>query len=171
MTTTTRPPETTTKRPVRGRSALVAVLITLDAVAVLLQGLWAGIFLEHDGQRDAAGSWIDVHARGGEVALALTVVTAVVVFIFLRQRRDLWIGAVVLAVLLVLESYIGGLIRDDSKDTLTAVHVPLGMLIMGTVAVLVVRALRSSGTDHSSTPQNSARQQLTYASSVTDTTS
>lgn len=171
MTTTTRPPETTTKRPARGLSALVAVLISLDAVAVLLQGLWAGIFLEHDGQRDAAGSWIDVHARGGEVALALTIVTAIVVFIFLRQRRDLWIGATVLAVLLVLESYIGGLIRDDSKDTLTAVHVPLGMLIMGTVAVLVVRALHSTGTNHVSTTQDSTPQQLTYASSVTDTTS
>jgi hypothetical protein len=28
---------------------------------VLLQGLWAGIFLQHDGQRDAASGWIDVH--------------------------------------------------------------------------------------------------------------
>lgn len=39
--------------------------------AVLLQGVWAGIFLEHDGERDAASSWIDVHARGGDIALAL----------------------------------------------------------------------------------------------------
>jgi hypothetical protein len=144
MTTTTRPPETATTQRASGRSILVTVLVALDAVAVLLQGLWAGIFLEHDGQRDAAGSWIDVHARGGEIALGLTVLTTILAFVLLRRRRELWIGGIVLTVLLVLESYVGGLIRDDSKDTLTAVHVPLGMLIMGTVTVLVVRALRAS---------------------------
>lgn len=146
MTTTTRPPETVTRQQGRGRATLVSVLIVLDAVAVLLQGLWAGIFLEHDGKRDAAGSWIDVHARGGEIALVLTVVTTVAVLAVLRHRRDLWIGGIVLTVLLVLESYVGGLIRDDSKDTLTALHVPLGMLIMGTVAALVVRTLRGPAT-------------------------
>jgi len=30
----------------------------------------------------------------------------------------------------VAESYPGGLIRDDGKDTLTAAHVPLAMAIM-----------------------------------------
>ena len=45
-----------------------------------------------------------------------------------------------LTVLLVIESYIGGLIRDDSKDTLTAVHIPLAMAIMALVIWLAMRA-------------------------------
>jgi uncharacterized membrane protein len=109
---------------------------------VLLQGLWAGIFLEHDGHRDAASSWIDVHARGGEVALVLAVLATVVAFWKLRGRRDLWIGSAALIVLLALESWLGGAIRDDGQDTLTAVHVPLAMAITGLVVWLPFRARR-----------------------------
>jgi hypothetical protein len=141
--TTTRTADSTAAQTTRGhRSTLVTVLIALDVVAVLLQGLWAGIFLQHDGQRDTAANWINVHARGGEVALVLTIAATIVAFMRLRERRDLWIGGLVLTALLLLESYLGGLIRDDGKDTLTAVHVPLGMLIMGTVTLLAVRAAR-----------------------------
>lgn len=122
------------------RNALFNVLIGLAALAVLLQGLWAGIFLQHDGQRDAAGRWIDVHATGGEVAIALAALATIVGFIKLRRRKDLWIGAAALTVLLILEAYIGGLIRDASKDTLTAVHVPLGMALMALVIWILVRA-------------------------------
>ena len=107
---------------------------------MLLQGLWAGIFLKHDGQRDDASGWIDVHARSGEVALVLAVAATAVALWRHRARKDLWIGPLVLAVLLVLESYLGGLIRDDSKDTLTAVHVPLAMAIMGVSVWLPLRA-------------------------------
>ena len=38
------------------------------------------------------------------------------------------------------ESFIGGQIRDASQDTLTAVHVPLGMAIMGVAVWLPLRA-------------------------------
>lgn len=38
------------------RSRAFTVLIGLSALTVLLQGLWAGIFLEHDGHRDASGN-------------------------------------------------------------------------------------------------------------------
>jgi hypothetical protein len=58
----------------------------------------------------------------------------------LRGRRDLWVGSAVLTVLLVLEAYLGGLIRDDHVGSLTAVHVPLAMAIMGLVIWLPVRA-------------------------------
>jgi hypothetical protein len=118
MTRTTTDPATV---PAAGRTAagsrLYDVLIGLCALAVLLQGLWAGIFLEHDGRRDAASGWLDVHARGGEIALAL-------------------------ALLLALESWLGGAIRDDGRDTLTAVHVPLAMAIMALVVWLPLRARR-----------------------------
>ena len=126
----------------RRRSPLFAALVGLVGLAVLLQGLWAGIFLEHDGERDAAGTWIDVHARGGEIAILLAAVATVVAFVTARARKDLWIGGLALVLLLVLGAWIGGLIRDDSKDTLTAIHVPLAMALMGLVAWLSFRAAK-----------------------------
>jgi uncharacterized membrane protein len=140
MTTTATRPETSRPAADRTGTALFSALIGLAAVAVLLQGLWAGIFLEHDGRREAASRWIDVHARGGEVALVLAVFATLAAFWKLRGRRDLWIGSAVLVVLLALEAYLGGAIRDDGQDSLTAVHVPLGMAIMGLVVWLPVRA-------------------------------
>jgi hypothetical protein len=134
---------TSTQAPSSGtstRTTLFSALIGLAALAVLLQGLWAGIFLEHDGARDAAGSWIDVHATGGEVAIGLAALAAVAGFVQLRPRRDLWIGASVLTVLLVLEAYLGGLIKDDGQDSLTAVHIPLGMALMALSVWLPLRA-------------------------------
>ena len=143
--TSSSPRETTTE-PNAARNAarnpLFSTLIGLAALAVLLQGLWAGIFLEHDGKRDTAGKWINVHARGAEVALALAALATVVAFGKLRQRKDLWIGSAALTVLIVLESYLGGLIRDQSKDTLTAVHVPLAMALMGLAVWLPFQATR-----------------------------
>src|SRR4051795_5528288 len=131
------------RQPATGGTASTttfSALTGLASLAILLQGLWAGIFLQHDGQRDAAGYWIDVHARGGEVALVLAIAAAVVALWRLRSRRDLWIGSLLLVVLLVLESYLGGLIRDDGKDALTAVHVPLAMAIMAVSVWLPLRA-------------------------------
>jgi hypothetical protein len=142
MTTSTRTSTVSRDAEVvaRRRSPLFAALIGLAGVTVLLQGLWAGIFLEHDGKRDAAGNWIDVHARGGEVAILLAVIATAVAFVTVRARKDLWIGGLALILLLLLESWIGGLIRDDGKDILTAVHVPLAMALMGLVAWLSFRA-------------------------------
>ena len=124
------------------RSILYTALIGAAALAVLLQALWAGIFLEHDGQRDDAAGWIDVHARGGEVAIALALASAAVAFVWMRPRKDLWVGSSALAVLLMGESYLGGLIRDASKDVLTVVHVPLAMALMGLAVWLPLRAGR-----------------------------
>jgi len=130
---------TQTDPPGRG-DAVFSALTGLTALAVLLQGLWAGIFLEHDGKRDDASSWIDVHARGGDIAILLAAIATVYAFTRLRQRRDLVIGAAVLTVLLLVEAWLGGQIRDASKDTLTAVHVPLAMALMGLSVWLPVRA-------------------------------
>jgi hypothetical protein len=130
----TVPSTTTTPRATRrstSQSLLYQIAIGLCVLAVLLQGLWAGIFLEHDGRRDDASGWIDVHARGGEVAVVLALVATVVAFVRLRSRRDLWIGSAVLLVLLAVEAYLGGAIRDDGQDVLTAVHVPLALVSLG----------------------------------------
>ncbi len=131
---------TITPSPVQ--SKLYSVLTGLTSLVVLLQGLWAGIFLEHDGARDDASGWIELHARGGELAIALAVVSLTFVLVKLRSRLDLLVGSAMLAVLLMTESYLGGLIRDDSQDTLTAVHVPLAMAIMGLAVWLPLRARR-----------------------------
>lgn len=115
----------------RSRSRLYDVLIGLTGLLVLLQGLWAGIFLEHDGARDDASTWIDVHARGAETALGLAAIAFLVALVRARDRYDLLIGTAVLVALLLVEAYLGGLVRDAGQDTLTAVHVPLAMAIMG----------------------------------------
>jgi len=137
-TTTTRPrPRPTTRTT---SSPVFSALIGLAALAVLLQGLWAGIFLEHDGQRDAAASWIDVHARGADIGILLGILATAYAVWKLRSRRDLWVGSAVFTVLMILEGYIGGLIRDAGKDTLTAVHVPLAMALMALAVWLPLRA-------------------------------
>jgi heme A synthase len=46
-------------------------------------------------------------------------------------------------VLLVLEAFIGGLIVDDEKDSLTPLHVPLALLLMGMAVWLSFRAGRA----------------------------
>ena len=135
-TTTTRPTELAAPARNKAYSALIGV----TALVILLQGLWAGIFLQHDGQRDAAQGWIDVHARGADLSILLAAAATAVAFWKLRQRRDLWIGSAVLTIVLVLESYIGGLIVDASKDVLTAVHVPLAMVLVGLAVWLPLRA-------------------------------
>lgn len=139
MSTATSTP---TRRARPGAQTAFLVLLSLSALTVLLQGLWAGIFLEHDGARDDAGSWIDVHARGADLAILLTAGAALVAVTRLRARRDLWLGAGALAALLVLESYLGGLIRDEGRDSLTAVHVPLAMALVALATWLPLRALR-----------------------------
>jgi small-conductance mechanosensitive channel len=127
------------------RSPAFGALIGLTTLAVLLQGLWAGIFLEHDGKREASSTWIDVHAAGGAVARVLALAATVVAFLRLRSRTDLVMGSATLAVLLILEYLFGKLISDSSKDALTAVHIPLAMLIMGLAVWLPVRARHSRG--------------------------
>lgn len=144
--TTTTTNESVDARTARPRSVLYGAMIGIAALIVLLQGLWAGIFLEHDGARDAASGWIDIHARGADVAIVLGIAATIVAFVKLRERRDLWIGSAVFVVLLILESYLGGLIRDQSKDVLTAVHVPLAMGITGLAVWLPLRARAGGAT-------------------------
>jgi hypothetical protein len=126
---------------------VLAGLTGVVALVVLLQGVWAGIFLQGD-DRDQYSHYIDVHAWGAHIATALAAVAAVWAIWRLRSHRDLWMGSVLLFVLLLVESYIGGRITDDGNDSLTVVHIPLAMLTLVAVAYLPVRALwlrRSQG--------------------------
>ena len=132
---------TTTPRP------LFASLVGVTSALVLLQGVFAGVFLEHDGERDARAGWIDAHAWGAHLATVLSILAAVLAVAKLRSSRSLVIGSVALAGLVLVESYLGGLIRDDSKDVLTIVHVPLAMAIMSLAVGLSFTAakLRRAG--------------------------
>ncbi|MHA3703445.1 hypothetical protein ACXR2U_14810 [Jatrophihabitans sp. YIM 134969] len=120
------------------RSPLYSAIIGVASLVVLLQAVWAGLFI-HEGQ-DYSEGWVEVHARGADVAIGLGVVAAIVAFVKLRGRRDLQIGTVLFVIALVVEAYIGGLIGDTSS--LTVVHFPLAMVIMGLAVWLPLRATR-----------------------------
>jgi uncharacterized membrane protein YfcA len=134
-TTTDASPATRTRS--RG-DAVYGALAGLTALGVILQAVWAGIFLEHDGNRP--DKWVNVHARGAEVTIALAVLAFVAALIWLRHRRDLLIGTVLLVVGLIVEAYLGGRITDDGDDTLTAIHVPLAMVVLALAVWLPLRA-------------------------------
>jgi len=139
MTTTGTAPETgaqlSARRPT---NRPFSILIGLSALAVLLQGLWAGLFVE-EGQ-DYKDSWVAVHALGGEVAIGLALIATIVAIVKLRSRLDVVVASIVFTLLLVLEAYLGGLIGDHA--TLTAIHFPLAMALMGLAVWLPIRAAR-----------------------------
>ena len=124
----------------RGRTTLFSALAGLTALAILLQGLWAGLFVPLGKGGQYQDTWVEVHAHGGEVATLLALLTTAAAFFTLRQRREMWIGAGVLTVLLALELYIGGMISDDGVRTAAAIHIPLALAIMALAVWLPVRA-------------------------------
>jgi heme A synthase len=124
----------------RTRSSLYSAVIGLASLGVLLQGVWAGIFVrEHE---DYAHSWVEVHARGAEVTIVLGVIAFLVAVWQLRSRRDVVVGTAVFAVLLVLEAYIGGEI--GGHPGLQVVHFPLAMALLALAVWLPLRAILGS---------------------------
>jgi hypothetical protein len=129
----TEHPTTAGHRDVRPHPVWSA-LVGLTSLGVLLQGLWAGLFL----RRDADGStWFSVHQHGAEVTVTLALLAAVAAAVWLRHRRDLLVGTVLLLVLLVAEYFLG---RAGGGSV--AVHVPLAMLLMGLAVWLPMAARR-----------------------------
>jgi hypothetical protein len=127
---TTGTTTTTTTRP----HAVWSALVGLTSLGILLQGLWAGLFL----RRGTDGStWYSVHQHGAEVTVTLAAVAAVAAFVWLRHRRDLLAGTVLLLVLLVVEYALG---RAGGGSV--AVHVPLAMLLLGLAVWLPMAARR-----------------------------
>ncbi|WP_148616345.1 hypothetical protein [Nocardioides rubriscoriae] len=129
---------TTTPSTAGARKAYLSV-IGLASVLILLQGLWAGLFV-HEGE-DYEEKWVEIHARGADLAILLAVVGAVILYVKMRERRDLLIGTVAMAVILVFEAYLGGLIGDNPG--VTAIHFPLAMALMGLSVWLPLRAART----------------------------
>lgn len=141
MTTLDRP----AVRPTRtddGRRAtrVFAILAGLSSAFILLQGLWAGLFMSTPDKDPQSTPWLEVHAWGGKAAILFALLTTVWAVRSLRHRRDLVIGAAALTALLVLESYIGGLIVDAGQDVMAAVHVPLALALTALAVWLPLRA-------------------------------
>jgi len=138
MATTRTTPAPTAQKPHPAWSALVG----LTTLGILLQGLWAGLFM----RRGAGGrsTWVAIHQHAGETTVLLALLATVAAVLWLRARRDLLIGTALLFVLLVVELVLGYTIEDSSGAT--AVHVPLALLIMGLAVWLPVTARRSAAT-------------------------
>jgi hypothetical protein len=136
LTTTDR---TAPATPAQDRTSHPAysALVGLAALGVLLQGLWAGLFIQEG--KDYDSGWVSVHGLGADTTIVLALLSTVVAFVLLRRRRrDLLIGSAVFTVLLGLEGYIGGEIGKNAG--LTLVHFPLAMALMGLAVWLPLRA-------------------------------
>jgi heme A synthase len=121
---------------------LYASLIGLTALVILLQGLWAGLFIREGKDFDASSaqaSAVEVHDWGARVAIVLALASLAVAVWRLRDRRDLLAGTGALFVLLLVEAYIGGEIGDHGSWP--TVHIPLAMGLMGLSVWLPTRAV------------------------------
>jgi hypothetical protein len=138
--------ETRTNRPAvdsitSARQPLYASLVGLASLAILLQGLWAGLFIREGEDFDASSSqasFVEVHDWGGRIAIVLTLAALVVAVRRLRSRKDLVIGTGALLALLLVEAYIGGEIGAHSGWP--SIHVPLAMALMALSVWLPLRA-------------------------------
>lgn len=126
----------TSASPRTGAARAYTILLGLAALAVLLQGLWAGLFV-HEG-KDYQKNWVEIHARGADVAIFLSIVAFAVLAWKFRDRKDLLFGTGALAVVLVAEAYLGGLVGESPN--VTVIHFPLAMALMGLAVWLPLRA-------------------------------
>jgi hypothetical protein len=122
-----------------------AALAGLTSLSILLQGIFAGVFIEpgtHSG-------WLDAHNVNADIATALGIITAAYAVVLARRiGRPIVVGSVVLALLLVAQTAIGHAITGSGDNSLTAVHVPLALIAFGLTIWLSARArtLRTAGT-------------------------
>src|ERR1700688_598845 len=76
-----------------------AALTGLTSLAILLQGVFAGEFIDHG----AHGGWLNAHDVNGYVVVVLALATAVYAVMALRATaRPLAVGSVVLAGLVIV---------------------------------------------------------------------
>jgi hypothetical protein len=127
----------------RRKTALFSSLAGLTSLVVLLQGVWAGLFLPAGKGGPYDDSWVSTHNWGARVTLLFALATAVIGFLTLRERRELWIGAIVVTVLVAIEAGLGAAISDGGSSAAAAVHVPLALLIMSLTVWLPLRASRA----------------------------
>lgn len=130
--------DATTTTAARRAHPAHSALVGLTTLGVLLQALWAGLFLRGS---DDADTWVTVHQHGAEATVALALLATVAAFVWLRSRVPVLVGTTLLFVLLLAEMFLGMAI-EDSRGAV-AVHVPLAMLIMGLAVWLPTAARRA----------------------------
>ena len=135
--TMTRPPA---EPAVSSRSTRTfAVLSALTTLAVLLQAVTAGQFVQREGQ----DSWVTVHGVIADASWVLALITAGYGFRKIRDtHRPLVRAAAALFVITLAQTGIGHLITDDGQDGWIAVHVPLAVVIFGLTGWLTLHAVR-----------------------------
>jgi heme A synthase len=130
-------PPAPAERP-RPRSPLYSSVIGLTGLGILLQGVWAGLFIHE--KEDFRQNWVNVHSIGGTVISVLALIAVIIALLQLRSRRDIVAMTIVFFVLVVVEGLLGTLIGDTPG--LEALHIPLALFLMGMVAVLSFQASR-----------------------------
>ena len=122
-----RPAPVGVRRPALARA--MSLVLWLLAVSLLAQVIFAGLFLDgHD-------AWRDWHAANGMLLPLLALVQVVLAVLVWRPGRGPgWpaIASVGLLVAVVLQNVVG-------QAGLLAVHVPLGVTIVGLVGTLLGR--------------------------------
>lgn len=116
-----------------------SVLLAVTALLLVLQGLWAGLFLSTDPRSD---TWIHVHDIGAWASLLCSIAAAGWISWRLRSDRLGWAGSVLLVLLIAGEAHLGGQITDHGDDALTAIHVPLAMALLALAVWLPMRFAR-----------------------------
>ena len=122
------------------RSPVYSVLIGLASLGVLLQGVWAGLFVR-EGQ-EYGGPWLAVHDTGAQITFGLAVLAFVASLVWLRHRVALVVTTAVFALLVLLESYIGGEIGKHAWYQ--SVHFPLAMALLALAVYLPVMHRRGA---------------------------
>jgi ABC-type uncharacterized transport system permease subunit len=123
--------------PLARTGPIFAALIGLTTLAILLQAVFAGEFVD----RSHTGGWLSAHNASAVVVIALAVITAIYAVVALRNTaRALVIGSIVLAVLVIVQTVIGHAITDDNDNGLLVIHIPLAMLAFGLTIWLSVKA-------------------------------
>ena len=113
-----------------------AALIGLVALAILVQGVLAGVFVEPGAHAGA----LHAHSINADVTLGLSLVAAIYALALLRTAApSLVIGSIVLVCLLIALIAIGHAITGSSDNNLTPIHVPLALLAFGLTIWLSVR--------------------------------
>ncbi len=133
MTTTSQTTApSTAPRGLRLFNALVGV----TTLGIFVQAVTAGEFVSQE-NRDG---WITAHDISGNATIVVALVTAVLGLVLVRATdRVLAWSALVLFVLLILQTVLGHLITDAKADGWIGVHVPLAFVIVALAVWLAVR--------------------------------
>lgn len=118
----------------RSAGKILSALVGVATLLILLQGLWAGLFLDRTG--GGRQPWLNIHSGLGELTALLGIAALVLALVRLRHRRDVVVGTAVLAALLVLAVGAGMAGRGGLW-----IHLPLALASMA-VAVWLPTRLR-----------------------------